>query len=174
MLYVLVFDLSQPQEQSARELRGWVRSIHSSVSGPVFCLVGTKLDLVDKEDAVAKYVFVLKQLHAYKSQWEEAVKNMLDEKPMYESRHEAESRNELEHRAPAFPDMPSSRADVLCWLVSGVREEADTVRAFTAALVEYIKSTRRTSWRTSRTCTRSGPRSGWQWPTPSRECPGRR
>ena len=69
-LNLLVFDLTQPQEQSARQVRSWVRSIHSSVSGPVFCLVGTKLDLVDKAEAVAKYLFVLEQLHAYKAQWE--------------------------------------------------------------------------------------------------------
>jgi len=140
-LNLLVFDLTQTKEHSAKQLRGWVRSIHCSVSGPVFCLVGTKLDLVvDKEEAIAKYLYVLEQLHDYKVQWQRALKSMLaDNTSKNWNRHEAVSNNELLYRSPAFPDIPTREEDVTCWLVSNIPENSGSVRNLMSAMVRYIE-----------------------------------
>ena len=140
-MYVLVFDLTRDAEESARELCSWVRSIHSCVSGPVICVVGTKLDKVsrNKSEARAKYLTVLRRLHEYRRQWREALEKHLKRSLGYIFRESTRlDWNELLHRDVCLPDVPLKVSDVDPWLVD-CKNDIASVSPLRRALVDLIE-----------------------------------
>jgi GTPase SAR1 family protein len=139
-VYLLVFDLTKDAEESGRELCSWVRSIHSCVSGPVFCVVGTKLDKMRGRESEARlrYKRVIECLHEYRQQWREAL-----QKHVYSNRQNwrydtRSSVNELLHRDICLPDVPRRSSDVDGWLVE-CKETIGTVESLRTALVDFIE-----------------------------------
>jgi GTPase SAR1 family protein len=69
-LYLVVFDLSEDEGESAACAKQWICDIEDRVAGAV---VGTKADLVPSEEAQRKYRRVLSEVHLYleqRKQWE--------------------------------------------------------------------------------------------------------
>jgi GTPase SAR1 family protein len=61
-LYILVFDLSVDEKDSAACGIQWMFDIHDRVPGAVFALVGNKADLLSQDEARRKYQYVLGEL----------------------------------------------------------------------------------------------------------------
>jgi small GTP-binding protein len=71
-LYLVVFDLSEDEGESAARAKQWICDIEDRVAGAVFALVGTKADLVPSEEAQRKYRRVLSEVHScleQRKQW---------------------------------------------------------------------------------------------------------
>jgi small GTP-binding protein len=136
-VYLLVFDLTKDAEESGRELCSWVRSIHSCVSGPVFCVVGTKLDKMRGRESEARlrYKRVIECLHEYRRLWKEALLKHVDDN----GRHNClSSLNELLHRDICLPAVPRRSSDVDTWLMD-CKEAIGTVWQLRKALVDFIE-----------------------------------
>ena len=139
-MYVLVFDLTRDAEESARELCSWGRSIHSCVSGPVLCVVGTKLDKMssNKSEARAKYVTVLKRLHEYRRLWREALEKHMECSSGCTSPDTRSHWNELLHRDVCLPDVARRKLDVDPWLVD-CKEDISSFSILRRALADWIE-----------------------------------
>jgi GTPase SAR1 family protein len=138
-VYLLVFDLTKDAEESGRELCSWVRSIHSCVSGPVFCVVGTKLDKMRGRESEARLrKGVIECLHEYRHQWREALQKHVDSNRQNWRYNTLSSVNELLHRDICLPDVPRRKSDVDAWLVD-CKETITTVGSLRTALVDFIE-----------------------------------
>jgi GTPase SAR1 family protein len=140
-LHLLAFDLTVDPVDSSNLVCEWARSILASVSRPVFCLVGTKLDIVlntlSIDDVRVRYETVLQSLHTLKDKMQKAFEKQKESSNWWRSSESIEAQMIL-------PPLPSNDDDVDCndcWLIacSGSTREA-TIATFRTALVRHIES----------------------------------